>query len=145
MRKIFQKIVLLAVLLSLCGGTFLFAQNTGRKFDESNYYFFTFTIERIYVHRLGYVVMYRTGSNRITTTYIPHEWFNTIGGRGEVIGLGPGSEWPSMIIYYKDGEFSHVRLRLRRDRLHETWGVVPLNANIDDEFLSVTNEIKLEF
>jgi hypothetical protein len=115
------------------------------RFDESNYYYFNFTIEKVFVHRLGYVVNYRTGSNRITTTYIPHDWFNTIGGRGEVIGLGSGTEWPSMIVYYKDGEFAHVRLRLRQNRLHETWGDVPLNANIDDHFLNVIDEIKVEF
>ena len=140
-----KKIVLLVVLVTLCQGFFLFAQNTGNRFDESNYYYFNFTIEKVYIHRLGYVVMYRTGANRITTTYIPHEWFNTIGGKGEVVGLSSGQEWPSMIVYFKDGEFSHVRLRLRRDRLHESWGVVPLTAKIDDEFLNAINEIKLEF
>ena len=138
-----KKIFLLIVLVALCQVFFVFAQNT-TKYDESDYYYFNFTIEKIYIHRLGYVVVYRTGSNRIATTYIPHEWFNTIGGKGEVIGLGYGPEWPSMIVYYKDGEFSHVRLRLRRDRLHETWGVVPLTANIDENFQDL-EEVKLEF
>ena len=144
MRKVFLKIVLLVVFAVLCEGVFLFAQNASGRFDESNFYYFNFTVEKVYLHRLGYVVNYRTGANRIATTYIPTTWFNTIGGRGEVIYLGSGMEWPSMIVYYKDGEFSHVRLRLRRNMLHETWGVVPLATNIDEHFQDL-EEVKLEF
>ena len=141
MRKIVLKIVLLIVLAALCQGTFLFAQST--RYEESNYYFFNFSVEKIFLHRLGYVVTYRTGGNRIASTYIPHSWFNTIGGQGEIVYLGTGSEWPSMIVYYKDGEFSHVRLRLRKNRQHETWGVVPLTAAIDENF--DVEEVILQF
>ena len=142
MRKIVLKIVLLVVLISLCEGAFLFAQREGTK--ESDYYYYNYTIEKIYAHRLVFMVVYRRASNRMSRTYIPHEWFNTIGGKGEIVYLGSGKEWPSLIVYYKDGEFSHVRLRVRRDRSHETWGIVPLNINMD-EFFDGIEEVSLEY
>jgi hypothetical protein len=33
---------------------------------------------------------------------------------------------------------------VRRERTHETWGVVPMNVNIDEYFEGV-EEIRLEF
>ena len=139
--RMMKKIILLVVLAALlCQGTFLFAQAQ----KESDFYFFNYPIEKIYAYRLGYMVVYRGNSNRMSRTYIPEDWFSTIGGRGEIVGLGSGHEWPSMTVYYKDGEFSHVRLRLRRDRTHESWGMVPLNINIDEYFQNL-EEVKLEF
>ena len=144
-----RRIVLFLVLAAFISqGDFLFAQSTTTtKFEESDYYYFSFSIEKIFTHRLGYYVVYRRGgSTQLARTYIPLEWFNSVGpgAKGEIIGLGTGSEWPSMIVYYKNGEFSHVRLRLRQNRLHETWGVVPLDARMD-EFFQGIEEVKLEF
>ena len=141
-----RKIIILAVLLSLSQGAMpLFAQQQSEpKFKESEYYYFNFPIEKIYAYRLGYIILYRRTGNLIARTYVPSSWFNVIGGKGEIVGLGSGNEWPSMTVYYKSGEFSHVRLRLRRERSHETWGVVPLNINIDDYFKDI-EEVQLEF
>ena len=138
-----KKLVMIIVLASLFQGALLFAQTSSR-FEESDYYYFNFTIEKIYIHRLGFMVVYRKNSNFTARTFIPHDWFHTTDGKGEIIYLGTGREWPSMIVYYQDGEFSHVRLRVRKNRLHETWGVIPLNVNADSFFQDI-EEVKLEF
>jgi hypothetical protein len=49
-----------------------------------------------------------------------------------------------MTVFYKDGKFSHVRLYVRKERSHESWGDVPLNVNIDDRFEGVEG-ITLQF
>ena len=139
-----KKILILIALVVLVQAAPLFAQDQSANFKESDYYYYNFTIEKIYFYRLGYVVVYRKGANQLARTYIPSEWFTEIGGKGEIVGLGPGSEWPSMTVYYKQGEFSHVRLRLRRERSHETWGMVPLSINMDEYFKDI-EEVKLEF
>jgi hypothetical protein len=136
-----KKIIFLAVLATLCAGTFLYAQQFT---SESDYYYFSFPIEKIYVYRMGYMVVYRGNSNKMSRTFVPHEWFNTMGAKGEIVYLGAGREWPSMTVYYNSGEFSHIRLKLRRDRSHETWGVIPLSVNLDDYFQNV-EEIDLEY
>ena len=139
-----KKLLLLVVLAAFCLGGSLFAQEKKSKFKESEYYYFNVPIEKIYVYRLGYMVVYRKGVNQMARTYIPGDWFVEIGGKGELIAMGSGREWPSMTVYYKNGEFSHVRLKVRRSRSHESWGVVPLSLNIDEYFKDI-EEVKLEF
>ena len=135
-----KKIILLVILATLFQGMFVFAQDSRR--NVSDYYFFTVPIEKIYLYRLGYVVLYRTNSNGIGRTYIPHEWF-TAAGKGDLIYL-TGPEGPTMTVYEKNGEFSHVRLRLRKERLHPIWNAVPQAANLAEYFVGV-EEVKLEF
>jgi len=146
MRKAFLGIVLFLALAIFGQGDFLSAQTATEdpEWKESEFYFFNYTIEKIYTHRLGYIVVYRRASNRLERVYLPLEWFNTIGGKGEIVYLGSGKEWPSMIVYHKNGEFSHVRLRLRKYGLHETWSVVPFNVSIDDYFKDI-EEVKLVY
>jgi len=144
MRKAFLRIALFLALAVFSQGDFLSAQTPAGERKESEYYYFNYTIEKIFTHRLGYVVIYRRASNKLERVYLPLEWFNTIGGKGEIVYLGSGKEWPSMIVYYHDGKFSHVRLRLRKYGLHETWSVVPFNVNVDDYFKDI-EEVKLIF
>jgi hypothetical protein len=133
-----KKIILLVVLVSLLQLTSLFAS------DPSEYYYQNVFIEKIYAYRLGYIVVYRKGIYGMARSYLPKEWFGSTSGKAEIINLGPGKEWPSMSVYYKEGEFSHVRLRVRRERSHETWGTVPRGANVDEYFDGV-EEVRLEF
>ena len=139
MKKI---LLLLAVLIALGQGISLFAEEKEKK--ESDFYYYNIPIEKIYAHRLGYVVIYRKGVNLMARTYLPIEWFTDAAGRGEIYTIDSGNEWPSMSVYYNQGEFSHIRLRLRRARAHESWGIFPLNVNID-EYFSDVKEVKLEF
>ena len=143
MRKFF----LLLALILLVQGMPLFAQFSPQEipeFIESEFFYHTVTIEQIFIYRLGYVVIYRMpSSNHTAQVYIPHVWFTESSAPGEIIYLGRGREWPSMTVFYRDGQFSHVRLRLRRDKSHATWGVIPLNVNIDERFQNV-ERIQLE-
>ena len=134
-----KKVVLLVILISLITGmgTALFAQSQFTTFPESDYYYFQFPIEKIYIHSLGYLVLYRRNSNFIGRSFIPQEWFRGFSDKGEIVYLSSGKEWPSMTVYFKDGEFSHVRLRLRRSRAHETWAIVPSNMNINEYFKDI--------
>ena len=98
----------------------------------SAFYYVNITLEKIYPHKAGYAVQYRTGGRNFATAYLPIEWFANAGGKGEVIFLPKGYTWPSMSVYYKDGEFSHVRLYVHRWVSHQTWGVVPQNASAEN-------------
>ena len=137
-----KKIILLVVLVVLIQGLSLSASES--KYKESDYYYFNIPIEKIYSHRLGYIIIYRKGVNQMARTYLPIEWFTDAAGKGEILTIGPGKEWPSMTVYYNQGEFSHVRLRLRRAGAHESWGLFPLNVNIDAAFKDI-EEVKIEF
>jgi hypothetical protein len=121
----------------------LFAQNFSDG-KESGYFYVNVPIEKVYPYRKGYVVQYRKGVNQMARAYLPIEWFEDAAGKGELLYLGTGNAWPYLTVYYKDGAFSHVRLYLRRDRAHASWGNIGLGINIDDRFEEVY-DLKLEF
>jgi hypothetical protein len=111
---------------------------------ESEYYYVNVPLEKVYPYRKGYVVSYRKGVSEIARAYLPLEWFDGVGGKGELIRLGPGTTWPSLTVYYKEGEFSHVRLYVRREAAHESWGNIPQTTNLDEYFENV-EDLRLEF
>jgi hypothetical protein len=116
-----------------------YAQNRDQ---ESEYYYVSTPIEKIYMHNSGYMVTYLKGF-QLVRTFIPYEWFTDPTGKADLISLGTGRVWPNLTVYYRNGEFSHVRLYIRRDRGHETWGTVPQSADMDQYFTYIT-EVKLE-
>ncbi|MCL2093669.1 MAG: hypothetical protein FWH12_05670 [Treponema sp.] len=137
-----KKFFLLVVLAVLIQGVYVHSQMRLPE-QESEFYYINVPIEQIYLYRMGYIVSYRL-HNHIARTYLPYDWFQSLEGKGDITHIMRGAEWPSMTVYYRNGEFSHVRLRVRRDRAHQTWAVVPLNIDLDEYFLGVT-EVRLEF
>jgi hypothetical protein len=138
MKKLIFALVVLAALSAP-----LFAQKISEG-KESEYFYVNVPIEKIYPYRKGYVVQYRKGTAQIAQTYLPGEWFTASVGKGDVVYLGSGRDWPYLMVYYKGGEFSHVRLYVRRAQSHETWGYIPQGINIDDRFENI-EDLKLEF
>jgi hypothetical protein len=139
MKKLFFVVAFCAVFQI----TSLFAQDFSEG-KESEYFYVNVPIEKVYPYRKGYVIQYRKGVNQMARAYLPIEWFEGVGERGDLIYLGPGNSWPYLAVYYKNGAFSHVRLYLRKDRAHASWGNIALGVNIDDRFESV-DDLKLEF
>jgi len=140
-----------AVLLFAAAGMLpLAAQDDGKKAEgpffksPSEYYYVNVALEKVYTCRKGYMVVYRKGLADFGRAYLPMEWFNQAGGKGELIQLPAGSRWPSLSIYYKNGEFSHCRLYVRRDIRHESWGSVPAGTDTDANFDGV-NDLRLQF
>ncbi|GHV72913.1 hypothetical protein AGMMS49940_02150 [Spirochaetia bacterium] len=113
-------------------------------------YALTVSLEKVYPYRKGYIVKYRKGISQMVDAYLPYEWFKKPDAKsaeppkGELILMGSGSDWPHLTIFYKNGAFDHLRLYVRKERSHETWGSVPLEVNIDDRFENVEG-ITLEF
>jgi hypothetical protein len=141
MKKLCLALIFLVVFGAL---TPLFAQKISPG-HESEYYYVNVLVEKIYPSRAGYMVVYRKGGiNQTGRVYLPNEWFIEAGGKAELINLPSGQNWPSMTVYYKAGEFSHVRLFVHRWTGHATWGNLPQTANIDDRFEGVES-LTLEF
>jgi hypothetical protein len=111
--------------------------------NESDMFYLNIPIEKIYPYQKGYVIVYRN-NNQLAETYIPIEWFSGPEGKADIIRLGSGKRWPYLTVFYQSGEFSHLRLYVRRETSHETWGSIPSGVNIDDRFEGVETVI-LEF
>jgi hypothetical protein len=140
MKRLFFTLVVLAV--------FQIAPLTAQNIPadrQSEYFYYNVPIERVYPYRRGYVIKYRKGSIGMATTYLPREWFVDAGSKGDLIYLDPGQKWPYLTVFYKEGQFSHIRLYLRRDRGHESWGNIPQNVNLDEYFDNIDENYRLEF
>jgi hypothetical protein len=136
--------ILIVICVVFAGLIPLAAQDNSQDDKESGYYYVNVPVEKVYPYRKGYVVLYRKGVNQMARAYLPLEWFTATAGKGDLIRLRSGTSWPYLTVYYKDGAFSHVRLYVRREAGHETWGNIPLTVNIDDRFENV-DDLKLEF
>ncbi|GHV89444.1 hypothetical protein AGMMS50267_18040 [Spirochaetia bacterium] len=137
------------VLITICALTLmtlpaLAQEATPARNGASPYYYVNVPVQKIYTCDLGYVVTYRRGALGTAQAYIPMEWFNGSGSKGEAVRLASRSTWPFLTVYYKDGEFSHVRIYLHSNRTHESWGYIPPGQNLNSRFEGVEG-IKLEY
>ena len=143
-----MKKLIIAVIFAvfMVAGLPVFAQEEQKeeKNEPADYYYKNITLEKIYLYRRGYVIQYRRGLNQIGRAYLPLEWFSSTASKGEIINLPAGNSWPSMSIYYNEGEFSHVRLYVHRSSAHRTWGTIPQNVNLDSRFDDV-EDLKIKF
>ena len=105
--------------------------------NVSDLYYINSPVEKVYPYRLGYVVLFRKGLNELGTAYIPFEWFRASVGKAELIHLRDGPVWPSISVFYRDGEFHSVKLYVARRPSHITWGIIPSNVNLDARFEGV--------
>jgi hypothetical protein len=138
-----KKIVFLTTLLLVLAGIIpLMAQDNST--PPTGTYAVTVTLERVYTYRKGYIVKYRKGISQTVDAYLPLEWFQGVAAKGDLIQLGSGTDWPHLTVFYKDGAFDHIRLYVRKEKSHETWGTVPLGLNLDDRFENL-EDFKLEF
>ncbi|MDR1252221.1 MAG: hypothetical protein LBK62_08640 [Treponema sp.] len=140
MRTFIITVVMLTV-FSL--GAPLFAQTISPE-HSSEYFYTNVTLEKVYPSRLGYILQYRKGGTGLAHIYVPNEWFTDAASKAELIFLPAGKNWPSVTVYYKNGEFSHIRLYVHPWKGHETWGNIPLNVDINRYFENVES-VKLEF
>ena len=129
-------IITLLFLTVLAAGISLFAQTIAPE-HSSEFYYVNVHLEKVYPTRFGYILMYRKGVNDLGRVVVPNEWFTRAGSLSELITLPKGPSWPSLTVFYKDGEFSHLRLYVHSSRAHTTWGNVPLNADVASLFENV--------
>ena len=111
--------------------SFLFA-------DESEFFFKSVSIVRVYPHRLGYRILYARTNMDLGEMYVPMTWFQydqEAGGvgKGELV-IGNDDSYPYFSIFWKNGQFNHIRLYLQENRGHESWGNIPVGSNWDARF-----------
>jgi hypothetical protein len=126
MKKLIIVLILIALVLPV------FAQNNSG--SDSRMYYINIPVEKVYLSHEGYVIQYRKGINQIATIGIPYVWFSDTASKAEVMILPTGRDWPSMSVFYKEGEFSHVKLYVHRLKNHPTWSIVPQHMDVSKHF-----------
>ena len=138
MKKFIFVFICIAVALPV------FAQVTISENNASEFYYFNVWVEKVYPSNTGYIVMYRQSANKLGKVGIPNEWFTDAAGKAELIILPSGKNWPSMTVFYKNGEFSHIRLYVHRQKSHGTWGNIPMATDVSSYFQD-TDNFTIEF
>lgn len=123
-----KKLIFLLILLVFISP--VFAQSN---LENPSLYYVNVSIERIFPSNQGYVIQYRT-QNGFATIGVPNSWFNDPAGRADMVRLPRGPNWPTMSIFYSDGEFSHVRLYVHAVKSHNTWGSIPQGTDVSRFF-----------
>jgi hypothetical protein len=126
-----KKIIIVLAFLALVSP--VFAQHSAVNRPD-NLYYTNVSVERIFPSRQGYVVQYRSASSIVATVGIPNEWFTDAAGIAELVILPTASDWPTMTVFYKNGEFSHVRLYVHPAKSHLTWGNIPQGIDVSGLF-----------
>jgi hypothetical protein len=101
--------------------------------EEHQWFVRTVYLDRVYAHRLGYKLVYSTQDLRRGEAYLPIRWFLEAAGNAELVYTRRTSV-PYLEVYYRDGEFSHLRLFVHADETHSTWASLDLADGEDSEF-----------
>jgi len=163
MKKVIFALVVLAAVLTAASP--VFAQNSSN--TSSNMYYVNVRIEKIYPSSQGYIIQYIRSTGEIGTVGIPNDWFmdSHIGeqqsstvpapaavgyqyvaaGRGEILRLPPGVNWPSMSVFYDNGKFNHVRLYVHRVKSHRTWGNIPQGTDVSRFFSEDRESLNIQY
>ena len=130
-----KRVVMLVALILLVLGA-LNAQE-----QDPKLYVKTVGIMKILNHALGYKVLYLKSSMEVGEFYVPHSWFKA-GGKAELV-LGNGPAFPYFSIFYRDGEFDHIKIYAAENIQHLSWGRLKRQAGDSSKFEVET--LDLEF
>ncbi|MCL2197136.1 MAG: hypothetical protein FWB77_05925 [Treponema sp.] len=112
--------------------------------NDEKFYCINVSVEKIYPSHDGYIVQYRAGSAHTVTIGIPNQWFTDAASSAELVKLPLASDWPTMSVFYKEGEFSHLRIYVHPAKSHWTWGSIPMGTDVSRFFID-KESFKLKF
>ena len=94
----------------------------------------TVHIEKIWVHPLGYEVVYFMSTYQMGTMFVPVAWFRGgVNAKAELI-YGNSPEYPYFSIFWIDGKFDHVRLYVLENYSSRTWDVIDPSVDLTARF-----------
>ncbi len=112
--------------------------------EDPRPYVRTVPLERVYTHSGGYKIVYSTSRLETAENYLPARWFEQAAGIGEIVYTDRRAA-PFMQVYYYDGEFSHIRLFVRRNTAHPSWGLLPNRPEERERFDQVGDELQVRY
>ncbi len=136
-----KKIMLFfAVLLALSG---IVSAET----ETSDLYAKSVPISKVYIHQLGFRVVYMKSNSQMAVFYVPQTWFETAAVTGSApkaeVVYGNEDAYPYFSIFWKDGKFDHIRLYLKSNLNDPSWGEISSDwGDLTDKFKVDTLSLK---
>ena len=89
---------------------------------------------RVFVHPLGYELVYWKSDMTIGYLYVPLAWFR--GGLASTANITYGSnpERPYVTISWVDGKFDHISINAQSDMMGPTWGTLGPTVDLTSQF-----------
>ena len=132
-----KRTVMLVTLVLLILGVF----TVNAQEQDPKLYVKTVSIMKILNHALGYKVLYLKSSMEVGEFYVPHSWFKA-GGKAELV-LGNGPAFPYFSVFYREGEFDHIKIYAADNIGHLSWG--RLKRQVGDSSKFEIETLDLEF
>jgi hypothetical protein len=103
--------------------------------EESEYYVKSVIVTKVYPHQDGYRIVYQRENLKLGVVYLPMDWFYTDGGarKAQVI-YGEDPAYPYLSIFWRQGEFHHLRLYVNENKNHPTWGDLENYPGLGEKF-----------
>jgi len=144
-----RRIIVTSFLLTILGTTFIWAQNNqppaGQATQSSvDYFAKTISINKIYPTRYGYVVAYADSNLQYEELYLPMDWFNKAGGKGQIF-YGSDKSYPYMNIFWRDGKFDHISLFLFPNYSDPSWGMLADSSELASKFKANSETLDLKY
>lgn len=109
---------------------------------DSDLFVKTLPITKIYPHGKGFKILFVKSDLTLGSFYVPITWFIGSGAANKAdIVYGNDPAYPYCSIFWKKGEFDHLRLYVMKDKNHETWGVLSAREDLS-KFDTETLEIE---
>ena len=126
-----KRVLLLSVVLCVLLTGLLWA-------DNSDLYVKTVPISKVYVHDLGYRIVYMKTDLSFAVFYVPNTWFEMPKSgdqppKAELV-MGTDQAYPYFSIFWKSGKFDHIRLYLPKDINDSCYGDLQNPAAYNDKF-----------
>jgi hypothetical protein len=131
-----RTVILVSLIFLVLGAAAIGAQD-----QDPELYVKTVGIMKILNHSLGYKVLYLKSSMEVGEFYVPHGWFKA-GGKAELV-LGNGQAYPYFSVFYRNGEFDHIKIYAADNIQHLSWG--RLKAQVGDSSKFEVETLNLEF
>ena len=125
--------------IAFFGLIFLFVAVLFTMADESKMFVKTMPITKVYVHRLGFKVLYLKNDLTFGTFFVPMKWFDepAVDKDDQLKGVlikGDDPSYPYFSIFWYEKEFHSVKLYLKSNLADGTWGNLAPKAGLEDEF-----------
>jgi len=103
----------------------------------------TVPIAKIWLHPLGYKVVFFKSTMELGELYLPLNWFvNGPTGKADLVyGNEPG--YPYFSMFWVDGKFDHITLHVMSTFNDLSWGEIEAANDLKDKF--EVKELPLEF
>lgn len=128
-----HRLLLVLLVLVIAAGVAFTQEAETADGEDPVIYPMTVYLNTVYRHSLGYKIEYNDSELYFQEAYLPGRWFTEAAGMAEIV-YSIEKTVPYMVVYYVNGEFSHLRLFVPESPFHSAWDQLPAGLDLQEAF-----------